>query len=506
MRAEREMDMTASNGVDEMLAHYQLAHDPFAARAPGFKFFAPQRKTVLAQLHHLARFSGQVLVTMGPEGSGKSILRQALVASSNKDAVQSVVMAAKDVIAETALLAAVAQAIGAQERSAAGILTRSEQLHQTGMQLHIVVDDAHLLEPQGLQTLVDISQAGGKSAPRVFLFADERLRDPLAQLDAPEKSQWVHVIELQPFTLEESRDYLGQRLEAAGQGIELLSDEQVTHIHRQGGGWPGRINEAGRRSMLAEMEEQPAVARERKQSVLPVRSLVALVLVGIGVAAAWMMGDRPSEPTRTVLQLPEPVVEVDVTDTRAGPDQAVLMMPGEQDMMEAVSEVPDDLEISEPEPSLASPEPVPPVVQTQPEPPPQPETAAPTPAPTAPPSTAQSEPQTAAPTAPATAGTTQSGSASGEQWYRQRPASEYALQVLGTRSRQAAVDFVGKHAGVGELRYFETRHEGQPWFVVTQGAYAGREQAQQALARLPQPLRDQKPWPRSFGSIQQSMP
>lgn len=499
--------MTASYGVEEMLAHYQLAHDPFAARAPGFKFFAPQRKTVLAQLHHLARFSGQVLVTMGPEGSGKSILRQALVASSNKDAVQSVVMTAKDVNAEAALLATVAQAIGAQERSAAGILTRNEQLHQTGMQLHIVIDDAQLLQPQALQTLVDISQAGGKAAPRVFLFADERLRAALAELDVPEKSQWVHVIELQPFTLEESRDYLGQRLEAAGQGIELLSDEQVAHIHRQGGGWPGGINEEGRRSMLAEMDEQAPVVRERKQSVLPVRSLVALVLVGVGVAAAWMMGDRTPEPTRTVLKLPEPVVEIDVTNGAGSPDQAVLVMPGEQDMMEAVSEAPDDLVLVESELPIA--EPTPPVVQTRPEPTPAPpQTAANTAPAPATPSSVPSLPEPRQPAAPATppANTVQPGAVAGDQWYRQRPAGEYALQVLGTRSRQAAVDFVGKHTGVKDLRYFETRHEGQPWFVVTQGAYAGREQAQQAAAQLPQPLRDQKPWPRSFGSIQQSMP
>lgn len=502
MRAEREMDMTASNGVDEMLAHYQLAHDPFVARAPGFKFFAPQRKSVLAQLHHLARFSGQVLVTMGPEGSGKSILRQALVASSNKDAVQSVVMTARDVNAEAALLAAVAQAISAQERSAAGILTRGEQLYQTGLQLHIIVDDAQLLQPQALQTLVDISQAGGKSAPRVFLFADERLRAPLAELDVPEKSQWVHVIELQPFTLEESRDYLGQRLEAAGQGIELLGDEQVSQIHRQGGGWPGGLNEAGRRSMLAAMDEQAPVVRERKESVLPIRSIVALVLVGVGVAAAWMMGDRTPEPTRTVLQLPEPAVgEVDVTNAASGPDSAVLVMPGEQGMMEAVSEAPDDLVLVESELPVA--EPVPPVVQTQPERAPGLAATSPAQEPAAPPA-AQStpEPERAAPS-PAAA---QTAGTAGEQWYRQRSAGEYALQVLGTRSRQAAVDFIGKHTGVADLRYFETRHEGQPWFVVTQGAYADREQAQQAVSRLPQPLRDQKPWPRSFGSIQQTMP
>ena len=60
-------------------------------------------------------------------------------------------------------------------------------------------------------------------------------------------------------------------------------------------------------------------------------------------------------------------------------------------------------------------------------------------------------------------------------------------------------------AGLTELGYFETEHEGRPWFVVTQGAYANRTQAQQAVARLPEALRKQQPWPRSMGSIQQSL-
>ena len=193
-----------------------------------------------------------------------------------------------------------------------------------------------------------------------------------------------------------------------------------------------------------------------------------------------------------------------MTNAATGPDSAVLVMPGEQDMMEAVSDAPDDLVLVESELPVA--EPVPPVVQTQSEQIPEPAVTSPAQEPAAPraaPSAPEPERAASAPAAEPPAGAAQ---AAGDHWYRQRPAGEYALQVLGTRSRQAAVDFIGKHTGVADLRYFETRHEGQPWFVVTQGAYAGREQAQQAVSRLPQPLRDQKPWPRSFGSIQQTMP
>ena len=40
--------MTSLHADEAFLGHYQLDHDPFAARVPGFKFFPAQRKPVLA--------------------------------------------------------------------------------------------------------------------------------------------------------------------------------------------------------------------------------------------------------------------------------------------------------------------------------------------------------------------------------------------------------------------------------------------------------------------------
>ena len=87
--------MSSLHADEAFLAHYQFSHDPFAARVPGFRFFPAQRKPVLGQLHHLARYSQLLLVVTGPHGSGKTLLRQALVASTNKQSVQSVVISAR---------------------------------------------------------------------------------------------------------------------------------------------------------------------------------------------------------------------------------------------------------------------------------------------------------------------------------------------------------------------------------------------------------------------------
>src|SRR5690606_9931590 len=83
--------------------------------------------------------------------------------------------------------------------------------------------------------------------------------------------------------------------------------------------------EAARQVMLEEVEQDIRPVRSRR-SGFPLRSVAALVLVGVGVAIAWMMGGEEPAPTQTVLNLPEPVASVDVT---AGTGAAVLQMPGD---------------------------------------------------------------------------------------------------------------------------------------------------------------------------------
>ena len=138
--------MTSLHADEAFLGHYQFSHDPFAPRVPGFKFFPAQRKPVLGQLHHLARYSQLLLLVTGPLGSGKTLLRQALVASTNKDAVLSVVISARTAADETSLLRQVAQGLSINQASLEAILTKVAQLAITGQDVYLMVDDAEQLQ------------------------------------------------------------------------------------------------------------------------------------------------------------------------------------------------------------------------------------------------------------------------------------------------------------------------------------------------------------------------
>ena len=124
--------MSSLHADEAFLAHYQFSHDPFAPRVPGFKFFPAQRKPVLGQLHHLARYSHLLLAVTGPLGSGKTLLRQALVASTNKDAVSSVVISGRSAADEATLMRQLAQGLGITQVSIEAILAKVAQLAITG--------------------------------------------------------------------------------------------------------------------------------------------------------------------------------------------------------------------------------------------------------------------------------------------------------------------------------------------------------------------------------------
>ncbi|QJD59442.1 AAA family ATPase [Pseudomonas sp. gcc21] len=492
MNAESKPDYAAVEA--DLLSHYELSHDPFLPRTPGFRFFTARRKSVLAELHHLARFAQQLMVVTGPRSSGKTLLRQVLVASSNKDHVQCVVASARELTSADLLLGFITQAINAPARTEAGVRDKAAELFQTGIQLYIVIDDAHLLDPQVLQSLADLSQIDMRGAPRVFLFAEPSIDAALRTVQMPPERAWLHTVELQPFRPDETRDYLAQRLEAAGQGLELLSDDQLDWIHRQSEGWPGRINLVAREAMLAAIA--PPALHPQRGSAFPLRSLIALILVSIAVAVVWMMGGSEPEPERTVLELPKPVATIDVLDADAAGSggQPLNIAPPPSRSAPLPAETIPELVPSEAEPVVEiepfSAEQIAPASQT----------GGADPAPRGP----GDEQSASGQAGSSQVNTPEPTGSSG--WYRQQPSGSYALQLLGTRSEQAAADFVTRHSALSDLYYFETVHEGKPWFVVTQGAYAGRTQAQQAIAGLPEAVRKLKPWPRSMAGIQQSLP
>jgi len=501
--------MTSLHADEAFLAHYQFSHDPFAPRVPGFKFFPAQRKPVLGQLHHLARYSQLLLAVVGPHGSGKTLLRQALVASTNKQAVQSVVIA-QGVSGSDALLRQVAQGLSVANADVRSILAQVGQLALTGQEVYLLIDDADQLDDSALKSVLALAAGNSEGRPHVFLFAEHELLDRLEALSSGEES--YHAIELQPYGEDETREYLAQRLEGAGLDVEVLTEEQIEDIHQRSGGWPGSINTEARELLVEQMLAQRSVGRSGGFSfALPKKHVLALGVVLIGVAAAWLMQGRDSQPSTEVptgsslpLQSAAPAAEQEQVAGAQEPAQTPaiefagssqplpLPLVGEsqavirQPLAEAAGE---ELDNFEPPASIVTA-------------PTAPITAAPAPAPAPAPAVKQPEPAAAKPPTPAPAKPVAS-SATGGNWYAQQPASRFALQIVGSRS-EANIQALVREGG-SEYRYFKKVHQGQPLYVLTYGSFASRDAAQAAVKTLPAKLQAGKPWPRTLGSIQQEM-
>ncbi|MDQ7987764.1 AAA family ATPase [Pseudomonas sp. G34] len=532
--------MTSLHADEAFLDHYQFTHDPFAARVPGFKFFPAQRKPVLGQLHHLARYSQLLLVVTGPEGSGKTLLRQALVASTNKQAVHNVVVSAQGAADPATLLRHVAQGLNTQQTDHASLLGQVGQLSLTGQEVYLLIDDAEELSDAAIDELLTLAQGNSDGRPHVFLFADT---DLIARLDALSNGEEsFHVIELQPYSEEETREYLAVRLEGAAQGIELLSEEQIELIHERSGGWPGEINRVARDVLIDAMAARRGAVKAGGFALkLPKKHLLALGVVAVGVAAALLMQGR-SEPTDAQApaqaQLPmgaapqpetvpsAPAVAEQGADGRppiefAGSNQPLpLPLVGQsqpvirQPLAQAAGETDGEANVELPESTPTAPVTVPPsAAQNVPAPTPAPAPqvatpAAPQPKPAEQPKPAQqpkpaTPPATATRPAPTTPAPATAGGSQANSWYAAQNKSHYTLQVLGTSTEAAARSFISQNGA--QYRYFKKMHQGKPLFVITYGSFASRDAAQAAVKTLPAKVQAGKPWPKTFASVTQEM-
>ncbi len=537
--------MTSLHADEAFLDHYQLSHDPFAPRVPGFKFFPAQRKPVLGQLHHLARYSQLMLVVTGPLGSGKTLLRQALVASTNKQSVQSVVVSARGASDAASVLGQVAQSLEVAQPEVQAILSKVVQLALTGQEVYLLVDDAEQLDESALQALLELAAGVPEGRPHVFLFGESSLIAGLDELSIEEER--FHVIELAPYSEEETREYLEQRLDGAGRGIEVFTREQIVDIHEHSDGWPGTINQVARDTLIEAMIASRSTAKRPSMGLkMPKKHVLALsAVVVVAVAAALLMpkkGDKaPAEVPAAQAQLPlgegqpgaaqanngNPAIEFSGSSQPmplplVGQSQPVMREPlaqaagmgdGEEGSPAGNTALqpgnpPTVTTIAPPQGVPAGPAPVPaqPIASA----PVQPVAPAPKPVATQPakpvapakPAPVPTQVASAKPAAKPVEKPAASGSAGGG-WYAGQKPGNYVVQILGTSSEASAQAFV--KAQGGDYRYFKKNLQGKPLYVVTYGSFANRDAAVAAIKNLPAKVQAGKPWPRTVASVQQEL-
>ncbi|UYZ82634.1 Flp pilus assembly complex ATPase component TadA [Entomomonas sp. E2T0] len=498
--------MNTLRADEPFLSYYQLDHDPFAARVPNFKFFPAQRKTILGQLHHLARHSQLMLLITGPKGSGKTLLRQALIASVNKDTIKIINISAADCEKVSDVLALLVEELQATNNTIAAIIEQISKLSEQSISLYFMIDDADQLSEDIIQLLLNLANEHLASL-HIFLFARPNLLD---QLESSSLAKEVTFnLPLTPYTLEEIKEYLLLRLEGAGQELGIFTDEQLLEIYTKSGGWPGVINQVARDILIENMQHQDQsslfndfdesedevalyasdTTREVKAAkpklMLPKKHLAIAGVIAIALVAILLFSKSPSteqEPT---------IVASHYADlpSDAGSGQVTQDIPLSTDVAPSNNQ---PLNNDTPVVDNAM---LPPPVVTEPTPPVATQTQTVTKPEVKPvannPQEVTKPQETAKPVA------------QGNAWYRGKTGANFTIQVSVASNEKAAQDFIRKQSG--SYQYFKRLRADKIDYVITQGEFTSRSAAQEAIKKLPAAIQESKPWVRTFASIKQEL-
>lgn len=521
--------------LSERLADLGLTIDPFAANVPLESLFpGAMRRASLDQMQVLVRDSEDIVVLTGPAGSGKTTLGDFFARHADRDQmvarIRATLLTTPTQLLEDLFKAFVldfpAQATLSELKSA--LQRYFAALHRQSRTVVLIVDSAHELGDDALSLLTKLAlNENHEGTFHLLLLGEQSLLDMLDYTCPMREGQpQFTAVQLPAFNLEETRAYLRYRLSAAGHQQDdaralPFSNRQIERIHKLSGGIPAAIN-ARASEMLGDVGLDLMELLPRLPADLP-RPYVygtAGVLVLVVLVALVLGGDDSPELAQSNLSEPvpiplEPVPAIrTVVETR---DQAPGDIAPQTDAPVAglatgipvadgvTSPVADPEPVTAPAVSDGNSGPAPLAVAAATPTSTSTPAAASTPAPArAVVSTATAPAATAAPARPAAAASASDPTAplaSQHTRIRALPANQFTVQLLGSTSRANVEDLVRRHAS-SPLYWFETRNQGNPWFVIMMGAYPSRSAAQTAASALTGELGRLEPWIRSIGTVQ----
>lgn len=463
---------------------------------------------------HLIQSSDCVVLVRGAHGLGKTTLLRWLERSEAPGLRWALVRAQAEMntrMLAQALLAALGarQATSPHSLSAADVVAELAQLSRQGSRPVLLLDEADVLSDGVLRQLVElrlqVQRAGGDLGLVMAAAAGAgRLQELLDQKIPPQSVQGVA---LAAFTELQTAAYLTERFQRAGGPDTPPPDPAaVREIHRRSGGIPSLIHEAAVENLGRPPRVAPGVQRLAYVALgtAAVVAVAALILLRVssppeapGLAQA--PSDAEAPPASTALPPPGRIrlggQEASVRTLRGGPDRPLaseISLPGftppvppEVASLESTTQAREaagaDGTGVTPRPADQSADTA--TVMAEPETVPSeapPADAEPTPA---------AEPASAAPATGA------------QDWLASRPADHYTLQVIAATDEAAVRRFVARHGLEERAVVVETRRQGGPWYVALLGDFPSRDAASSALAGLPQPVRSNGPWARSFESL-----
>lgn len=485
------------------LTDFGLEDDPFLyTDTPLFE--GGNRGEQFARLRQWAQFSEGVVAVTGDRGFGKSAFKTALRESlePHDQVVQleiPVLCSADQLLIDLARKLHVAlpdlplsdQGSPDRPRGPETVLLAALRQHgavgpeREGLAVAMLAD-AHNLDDASLATLARLSwrQETGDGL-HLVLFGRPALGERLRAVQR--NGCPVQLIELDPLSQQELKQYLRFRLDTAGfDGVFPFRAEDITRLWEESRGVPGAVHAPARKLLQALASPPP----EPKPLGLPIPHMVLLIgLVGVLLIALFYQsadrGGAASPPASTLEEpvdeaLPAPAVATDVVEAPAVENDAAEPAAVKTHQDGAVTA--DDTQ------GLASDDPAPAVARVEP------------PAPESGTSDLETSLQQQLEME-----TRDQPLSDDESSLMALSASRYTLQLMAGGSRESLSAFAAVQPNRQQLRLYTARRNGQVMYILVAGSYADAEAARQAVARLPDQQRKAGPWPRTIASVQEDI-
>lgn len=231
-------------------AHFAFSGMPFRKNVPAHKMFDSRAQRDL--VHALALWAdlrGLALVT-GPTGVGKSISLRKFASQLDEQRVR-VLRFNQVPSTPNGLLRSLSRLLGLPMRRHVADLFDQARDHlcsasTSGPHVMIVLDDAEGLRADSLDVIRRLTTADLDNDDRfsVLVAGTDDLLQTLAQPElASLRSRFGYAIQLRPFSLEDTLNYLRFHLKESGAKPTLISDEAARAVFHASQGVPRNINQ-----------------------------------------------------------------------------------------------------------------------------------------------------------------------------------------------------------------------------------------------------------------------
>lgn len=368
----------------------------------------------------------------------------------------------------------------------------------TGAHTVLVVDNAHLLDANDLDTLLERTRSAAPEA-RIVLIAESSIERLISTLDSDTAAD-LFTVSLLPLQRNQIADYITHRLRAAGiYSRSPLGETELRRIYRESGGVPGRVNEAARKALeeLYSSEQDDHGYGQVKGNPATTALLLSSALL-LATAGTWVWMNLDARGPLTPQTAASRPLETE-------PGQPSERTDGDPRALSSATDI--------------APSPVSPALPTAPDEPPSPapapEAASSVPTPSTPePSLPTGSPQAAVTAPNATveelaqppAGDTETAGDGdglrGPPWLLSQPPNGYALQVAAVHNLAAIERLCDAIGDCRRAAWYDIERDGKTWYRLVVGPYQTLDEARSGIAELPPLLRDQKPWIRPLRDIQ----